>query len=450
MSLPSAQKSAERKRENQMRASISSNVVLTAVIAGIGALYGCSSEAEPPPPVFPSTAGSGQMQGMAGSGQTAGAGGTTGQGGSGSNTAGTGQSTAGTGQSTAGTGQGGSAGGMGGSGNTAGAGGSTAGTGAGGGTAGTGGGGGGGDITKVVPSAGCGKAWSGAMGKNTIQTTGTKDPNCAAKLGGQSKCGQWSTPRDYYIYLPQNYDMNKPYSLVFVGPGCGGNGGGVYGYNNNADNTIIRVGLTPGPNSLGHGTNENQGCFDDKEGDDSIDWVLYENLYDKFNADGGLCFDRNRVFAGGDSSGAWFSNELGCKYAGDAMRPVRGIMPNTGGLPAEAQFRPTCTNKGMAGMWIHETGDTTNGFDGNQRAIERALQVNGCTATSYAQASQMFQNFDIGTGSTACKKIGGCPDLYPLVVCPLNGNGHGNHAEIVNPGVSTFLKMFQAPPLLTQ
>ena len=37
---------------------------------------------------------------------------------------------------------------------------------------------------------------------------------------------------------------------------------------------VVRVGLTPAPNSIGHGTNENQGCFDDKEGDDSVDWVL--------------------------------------------------------------------------------------------------------------------------------------------------------------------------------
>jgi poly(3-hydroxybutyrate) depolymerase len=297
---------------------------------------------------------------------------------------------------------------------------------------------------------GCGTAWSGKTGNmaNTIPTMGTKDANCAAHLGGQPKCGAWQTPRDFYVYLPQGYDNTKAYPLVLQGPGCGGKGTDVYGYNNNVDNTVIRVGLTPGPNSLGHGTNENQGCFDDKEGDDSIDWVFYEKLYDLFNAANGLCFDRNRVFSGGNSSGSWFSNELGCKYAGDATRPVRGVMPNTGGLPAEAQYKPTCTTKGMAGIWIHETGDTTNGFDGNQRAIERVLPLNGCTGmTTYQQATTHFVDFP---GSPACKRIDGCDPKFPLVVCPLNGNGHGSHDDVVNPAVSTFLKLFSAPPLITQ
>jgi len=39
--------------------------------------------------------------------------------------------------------------------------------------------------------------------------------------------------------------------------------------------------------------------------------------------------------------------------------------------------------------------------------------------------------------------------LYPLVVCPLNGNGHGSHDDVVNPAVSYFLKSFNMPPLLT-
>jgi poly(3-hydroxybutyrate) depolymerase len=305
------------------------------------------------------------------------------------------------------------------------------------------GGGGGFDITDVVKTAGCGKAFSGQSGaKVTIQTSGVKDADCADKLNGVPKCGPWSTPRDYYVYLPQNYDPTHAYTLIFQGPGCGGNGTNVYSLDNNVNNTAIRVGLTPGPNSLGHATNENQGCFDDREGDDSIDFVFYELLFDKLSTE--ICFDKNRVFASGNSTGGYLANELGCKYAGDPLRPIRGVLVNTGGLPTEPQWTPTCTNAPMAGMWVHEIGDTTQPFNGNKVAIDRAMKVNGCTiGTSYDTAQ--FDNYPIGGGNldSTCKKLKGCPALYPLVVCALPGNQHGSHDSIVNPSFATFVTGLQ-------
>jgi hypothetical protein len=346
---------------------------------------------------------------------------------------------------------------------SSGSGGSGASTGASSGSAGTGASdaGAGGDatvggtdpITKVVPTAGCGMnpgtvGTPGMTVMGTIATTGTKPTGCA-----DSACGPWMYTRQYFVTLPTGYVNTKAYPLVLEGPGCGGNGGpgAVYPLTNptaNVNNTVIRVGLTPPPNAIGHATNPGQGCFDDKEGDSSVDWVFYENLYDKLAAV--LCFDKNRVFSAGNSSGAWFSNELGCKYAGDPTRPVRGIMPNTGGLPTDPRYVPTCTTKGMAGMWIHEVGDTTNPFTGNKVAIARAMKVNGCTiGTGYDDT--MFDPYPIGGGNPdgTCKKIRGCPDLYPLVVCPLPGNAHASHDNVANPGFSTFITLFSTPPLLT-
>lgn len=419
-----------------MRTSVTSQFVFAGCVAGLASIYGCSSE-DAPSPFTPGASGS--YVGASGSGTTAG----TGTGGSG--TAGTG--TAGT-PGASGSGAGGMSGGD--------AGGS-AGTGTGGSASGAGGGGGApaNDITKVWQSNGCGKAYTGTPGQvQGIQTMGTKDANCAAKLGGQPKCGPWSVTREYTVFLPKDYNPNTPYTLLFEGPGCGGQSGDVYpiqtkyqdANTNNADATIIRVGLRPPPNSIGHGTNENQGCFDDKEGDDSVDWVFYENLYDKLN--GELCFDRNRVFSAGNSSGAWFSNELGCKYAGDATRPVRGVLPNTGGLPTEPQYVPTCTNAPMSGMWIHEINDGTNPFSGNKVAIARAMKNNSCAQENYDTAQ--LEDFNIGTNNMNCKRIKNCDPLYPLVVCALNGNGHGSHDDVANPGFATFLKSFRMAPLLTQ
>ena len=305
------------------------------------------------------------------------------------------------------------------------------------------------DITAVVKSDGCARAFLGQTGAVvTIQTAGTKDPDCADHLNGEPKCGAWSTPRDYYLYLPANYDQDKVYPLIFQGPGCGGKGRDVLPLNNNADNSVIRIGLSPGPNSLGHGTNENQGCFDNREGDDSIDWVFYENVYDKLNAE--LCFDRNRVFVSGDSAGAWFSNELACKYAGDARRPVRGVMASSGGLPTDPRFVPTCTNAALAGMWVHEVMNTENFFADAKVAITRAMLRDGCTiGDSYDNAT--FEDFPIGGGvpDDTCKHILGCDPRYPLVVCALPGQGRGGDDRVVNPGFAAFAKSFEYPPLLT-
>jgi poly(3-hydroxybutyrate) depolymerase len=425
-----------------MRSSATSHVALVGLVAGLASAYGCSPSSSSHNNPFTTgaagtgTSGTSGAAGMSGSTGASGTGETGGMAGSAQGTAGA------AGQGSAG--MSGAGGGM--AGSTAGAAGQAA-------AGATGTAGAGSDITKVVMTTGCGKDPMIAVGTavhGTIPTMGTKEAQCA-----DSNCAPWMYTRDYYVTLPMGYDKTKAYPLVLEGPGCGGGGLDVYPLTfmgaSSVNNTVIRVGLTPPPNTIGHATNPGQGCFDDKEGDDSVDWVFYENLYDRLS--GQLCFDKNRVFSVGNSSGSWFSNEIGCKYAGDATRPIRGVLPNTGGLPTDPRYVPTCTNKPMAGMWVHEVNDPTNPFTGNNVAIARAMKVNGCTpGASYDDPLTMFDNFPIGGGNqdTVCKKIRGCPELYPLVVCPLPGNAHGSHDNVTNPGFSTFISLFEKAPLLTQ
>jgi hypothetical protein len=302
-----------------------------------------------------------------------------------------------------------------------------------------------GPIAAIAPTKGCGQDPGQELGvlvMHTIQTMGTKAAGCA-----DSNCAPWSYPRDYFVKLPTGYDNAKAYPLLFQEPGCGGAGNYVYDFVALAD-TVIEVGLSPPPNAIGHATNPGQGCFDDHEGDDSVDWVFYETLYDQLAKT--LCFDRNRVFSSGLNSGGSLSNELGCKYAGDATRPVRGVMPVGGDLPTDPAFAPTCTTKPMAGMWIHQVDDTEYPFADTIVAINRAMKVNGCTlGTGYADAT--FDNFPIGDVSDhTCLKIRGCPDLYPLVVCPLPAPARVVTDTVPDDGIPTFITLFENPPLLTQ
>jgi hypothetical protein len=316
---------------------------------------------------------------------------------------------------------------------------------------------GGGDITKVVPTTGCGHDPGQAINvavMGTIETMGTKPAGCA-----DTKCGAWMYTRQYFLTLPAGYDKNKAYPLIIETPTCVGlTGADVYTLNssgndtmpahNLADNTVIRVGLTPPPVAAGT-VNYPSDCFDSWEGDDSVDFVFYENLHDKLA--GELCFDGNRVFAAGTRRGGPLVTELGCKYAGDAVRPIRGILSDEGGLVFNAASLPTCTDKPTVGMWIHNIGDQTMPFDKAKVAIARAMKVDGCTIGTGFDDAQ-FDDFPIGGANnpdTTCKKIKGCPDITPLVVCPFMNRDSSVHPTVANPGFSTFLKLFESAPLLT-
>jgi len=322
------------------------------------------------------------------------------------------------------------------------------------------GGGGPFDITRVAATPGCGLAPAQEPGqtvRGTLQTMGIKAPDCADKLrDGTPVCGPWSYVREYFVTLPLGYQSNKPYPLVFQGPGCGGaDGSMVYPLNDpypngppNVGNTVIRVGLTPPPNDVGHPTNPQMDCFDESEGDDSVEWPFYEQLYDQLAKQ--VCFDKNRVFSNGSGDGGGrFVDELACKYAGDAKRPIRGVISNDGDWSTNPQYLPTCTTKPMAGMWVHQALDPFRVWSSDKLAIARAMMVDHCTiGTGYDDAK--LEDFPIGGGNpdTTCKRIKGCPELTPLVVCLLPGSDHKTNDSIVNPGASTFIKLFESPPLL--
>lgn len=305
-------------------------------------------------------------------------------------------------------------------------------------------------ITQVVKSAACGKPYAGGSdnGAQTTPTMGVKAADCAYPLGSPPVCGPWAATRRYNVYLPQDYDPEKPYSLIIEAAGCGDSGILAAVLSNNVDKSVIRVGLAPGPNSKGDASVQNPSCFDTREGDDSIDWVMYEALYDQLNSE--LCFDRNRVFVGGYSNGASLANELGCKYAGDSLRPVRAVLPNGGALPTDPREAPTCSTAPLAGLWIHQVESVNPPFEAAKVAIERAMTLNACPDGGYDTAPSEL--FPIGGGqpNDTCKRLSGCSPLYPIVVCPLLTGKQTSNQDVVKPAWSTFIELFQAPPLLTE
>ena len=295
------------------------------------------------------------------------------------------------------------------------------------------------DSPPVPAGTGCGVAPEQELGgfiRYDITTCGTK----AADATGTP--GPWTYDREFFVWLPPDYDPTHAYPLVLQGPGCGGDGKSVYPLTSNgnasADGQVIRVGLTPPPAAINHVFAPDAGCFDDHEGDDSVEWPFYEAVMDWLHTK--LCIDPSLVFASGNGSGSVLANELGCSYAGHPEYPIRGVLVNSGALPAEPEHRPTCSTAPMAGMWIHEINNVTWPFAGTKDAVTRAIQINGCTqGTDYDTAS--FTDYPTGEANpdNTCRKLSGCPETHPLVVCPLPGTGRGSYDNIANPGFSTFI-----------
>lgn len=298
-------------------------------------------------------------------------------------------------------------------------------------------------ILAVEPSPGCGLAPAQALGqfvRYTIQTSGTKDATAS-----DTKKGDWSYEREYAVWLPPLYDPTHAYPLVFQAPGCGGTSVNVnslspsnMGGDNGVKGTVIRVGLTPPPDEIGHPTVPNGRCFDDHEGDDSVEWPFYEAVVDRLKQQ--LCYDENRVFVSGTGSGGVLAEELACKYAGNPRGyAIRGLATVRGTLPDDPKYRPTCTSYPIAGVWLVAPEDSY------YSAIGRALVANHCEADILDRAT--FEDYPLGGSlpSGTCRKISGCPSELPLVTCSIVAQAMSGHDDVANPAFAKLIESLEAP-----
>jgi poly(3-hydroxybutyrate) depolymerase len=304
--------------------------------------------------------GSGGATGSGGAAGTGGASGSTGTGGSGQ---------AGRG----GTGAGGAVGGRGGGGGTGGRGGAS-------GTGGTGGSGGSG---MAMRSPGCGMTPTLTSGTRTIQS------------GGQN--------RSYILRIPDNYDNNNAYRLIFAyhwrggtmqdvdGGGSSGAAWSYYGLRAQANNSTIFV----APQGIGNGWSNTLGQ-DVQFTDDMIKLI-----------EGNLCVNTRQVFALGFSFGGGMSYALAC------ARPTvfRAVAVYAGGVISgcEGGTQP------VAYLGIHGVSDGTLMISGGRAMRDKFVMNNGCTRQEPPEPR---------AGSPhVCTTYQGCMAGYPVEWCAFDG-GH--------------------------
>jgi polyhydroxybutyrate depolymerase len=238
-----------------------------------------------------------------------------------------------------------------------------------------------------TPSPGCGKPAMQALAQYVqydINVTGLP-----------AQYASMYTARNYYVYLPTDYDPTRPYTTVFLGPGCGGNGSQVLPMQNAAGKNAILVGLSP----VGQ-------CFETSDAD-SPEINFFDAVLSTVEST--FCVDQAQVFIAGFSSGSWLTNLIGCARAGI----VRGQGNATGGLPPV----PTCAGP-IAAMLAHDEGDPANNISGGEAARDRILKMNGCSMTETVP-------YDAGRPSM-CVQYQNCPAAFPVVWCPTTGQGHSD------------------------
>jgi poly(3-hydroxybutyrate) depolymerase len=230
--------------------------------------------------------------------------------------------------------------------------------------------------TVAATTAGCGKAPTLASGTRTVQS------------GGQN--------RSYILRVPDNYDNNHAYRLIFSFHWWGGTAEQVdngstsgpqwsyYGLRPLAGNTTIFV----APQGIGNAWANSGGQ----------DLAFVDDLIRQLGA--GLCVDTTQLFASGFSYGAGMSYAIACARA----HVFRGVVLYAGGVLSgcEGGTQP------IAYFGIHGLRDSTLSIAGGRSMRDRFVRNNGCTPQNPREPAQ-------GSLTHVVTSYAGCRAGYPVV-----------------------------------
>jgi poly(3-hydroxybutyrate) depolymerase len=250
---------------------------------------------------------------------------------------------------------------------------------------------------------GSGPGRSNGCGKTSTVTFGNV-PN-GTGMGGSAKIGN----RNFIVRLPDNYDKDKPYWLIFGFHWRGGSMGDVdsggdnkynmahYGLQKLSKNGAIFV----APDGVGGGWADSG---DMKFVDDIV--KLIEDNY---------CVDTKHLFANGFSFGGGMSYALAC----DRSDVFRAVAIYDGAVLSGCKDG----KKPIAYWQMHGLTDGTLGIAGARAMRDQFAMNNGCTAQSPPEPPQPPPY--LVNGGHVCTDYSGCSAGHPLRWCA-HQSGHGN------------------------
>lgn len=229
----------------------------------------------------------------------------------------------------------------------------------------------------AAPTAGCGKAPTLTSGTYTIQSNGKS--------------------RNFILRVPDGYDRNHPYRLVFGFHWLGGTAGDVatgrtvetgtwayYGLQRLAGNSAVFV----APQGLNNGWGNAGG----------EDVTLVDDIIRRIEAD--LCVDTTQRFALGFSYGAAMSYALACSRA----TVFRAVAVQSGGQLSGCSGG----TQPIAYLGVHGIRDSVLGISGGRALRDRFVRNNGCTAQNPPEPAQ-------GSLTHRITAYSGCSAGHPVV-----------------------------------
>ncbi|MEU4398335.1 cellulose binding domain-containing protein [Micromonospora orduensis] len=264
----------------------------------------------------------------------------------------------------------------------------------------------------LAATAGCGKAPTLASGTRTIQSS------------GQS--------RTYNLRIPDGYDRNHPYRLVFAFHWLNGSANnvtsaGYYGLQPLSNNSTIFV----APQGLNAGWANTNGR----------DLTLFDDISRQVESD--LCVDTTQRFALGWSYGGAMSYAVACARP-DVIRAVTVLSgANLSGCNGGTQPVPY--------FGIHGIYDSVLNISQGRQLRDTFVRNNGCTAQSPREPSR-------GSLTHITTTYSGCRAGYPVqwaafdgdhTPSPVDGSGSPNDSRTWTSGeIWRFFSQFQSttPP----
>ena len=241
----------------------------------------------------------------------------------------------------------------------------------------------------IIPpagSAGCGRA-SPATGELTL-TVG-------------------ADTLQYIVSIPASYDPSRPYPLGFALHGAGRthancHDGDCAGFQSVMEDDAILV----------YTRSVAPGWQDDNDIRDR-NIALFTAALDRMLAE--YCVETGRVFVAGTSSGATFSNILGCAM-GDR---IRAVIPVAGGLPS----RDACVGR-PAALVIHGVDDYHVLFQYGEDARDAYRMTNGCSGVTVPVIADLHGRVVTARESHECADYGGCDPGLPVRWCEHSEGGY--------------------------
>jgi len=260
----------------------------------------------------------------------------------------------------------------------------------------------------------------GGTGDPTGSITATQTPPIAVQAsegcgGDVDGSGEFETrtvvidefERTYHILVPDSYDPDRAYPVVFRWHGKGGDGlrGGL-GIEYSSDEDAIVVGAD-GLDKQWSMANETN------------DLALFDAMLRVLSSE--YCIDEEAIFAYGFSSGAGFTNLLACER-GDVVRASAAI----------AGFERGTDCLGTPAAWmLHDEDDARIPLERGFDALEVRLAANACTNQTVPEGE-------------SCVRYQGC--IEPVVWCQTSDRGHSIQSDFAPPVVWEFFADFLPQP----